>query len=305
MSEILAAVDCGTNSIRLLLSRYEGGKLTELDRRLFLTRLGEGVDATGEFSTPGLERTFAALDDFAEEIDAAGGTKIRVVATSAARDANNSEVFYAGVRARLGVNPEIIAGEEEARLSYLGAVRALPNLPAPVLVMDIGGGSTELVTGSGNEVYQAVSLDIGGVRVRERFFANEVPSKEEILAAREYVDDLITSSDIDFDEIYSFVGVGGTVTSLAALVQELPHYDRERVHEYVISQSDLRHLVGRLLSSTTEEILALPTMQAGRADVISAGGVIAREVSRVVGLPLTVCEADLLDGIVAELALGK
>jgi exopolyphosphatase/guanosine-5'-triphosphate,3'-diphosphate pyrophosphatase len=302
MADILAAVDCGTNSIRLLLVRSQDGKTRELDRRLSLTRLGQGVDATGEVHPDALRRTFAALDDFAAEIESYGSAQVRVVATSAARDARNSAEFHEGVRERLGVAPEIISGEAEARLSYLGAVKALKQLPSPVLVMDIGGGSTELGVGRGKELLEAISLDIGAVRIRERFFDADVPTKAEVLAAREYVDTLISESDLDFSEVYSFVGVGGTATSLAALVQELPQYDREKVHDFVMTQSDLRHLVRQLLSSTTEEIAALPAMEPGRADVISAGGLIAREVSRFVGLPMTVSEADLLDGLIAELA---
>ncbi|MDR1853073.1 MAG: Ppx/GppA family phosphatase [Propionibacteriaceae bacterium] len=302
MATNFAAIDCGTNTVRILLTKLKNGRVKELDRRLVITRLGQGVDATGKFNEEALERTFEALDSFAEEIEQVGGATTRVVATSAARDASNSQAFFEGVRERLGVDPEIIPGEEEAKLSFTGAVAALPQLDSPVLVMDIGGGSTELSLGDAKGgIEQVASLDMGSVRIRERFLASDPPTKPEIQAARAYIRELIDSSELDFSEVYTFVGVGGTVTTLSAINQGLTEYDREQVHDSIITPEELKALNARFLTTPISAINEIPTMEPGRADVITAGCLIAREISRVVGLPLRVSEADLLDGIIAGL----
>jgi len=300
--ELYAAVDCGTNSVRLLVCRRSGGRLIELDRRLHLTRLGQGVDATGRFHPDALARTLAAMADFGAELDELGVQHRRVVATSAARDAANSAEFFAGVRARLGVDAEVIPGEEEARLSYAGALSALPDVAQPVLVMDIGGGSTELVPGSDVGPTRAVSLDVGSVRLRERFLHSDPPVPAEIGAARDQVDALLDSCGIDFASVASWVGVGGTVTSLSALAQGLPSYDRARVHGSVLARADLAALTGRLLELPIAQVVTLPTMVPGRADVICAGALICATVARRVPAELFVSEADILDGIVLGLA---
>ncbi len=300
--ELYAAVDCGTNSVRLLVCRRSGGRLIELDRRLHLTRLGQGVDATGRFHPDALARTLAAMADFGAELDELGVRHRRVVATSAARDAANSAEFFAGVRARLGVDAEVIPGEEEARLSYAGALSALPDVAQPVLVMDIGGGSTELVPGSDVGPTRAVSLDVGSVRLRERFLHSDPPVPAEIGAARDQVDALLDSCGIDFASVASWVGVGGTVTSLSALAQGLPSYDRARVHGSVLARADLAALTGRLLELPIAQVVTLPTMVPGRADVICAGALICATVARRVPAELFVSESDILDGIVLGLA---
>ncbi len=303
MSEpLLAAVDCGTNSVRLLVCRLSDGRLVEVDRRLHLTRLGQGVDATGRFHPDALARTLAAMADFGAELDSLGVTRRRVVATSAARDAANSAEFFTGVRDRLGVEAEIIPGEEEARLSYAGAVSALPDLAQPVLVMDIGGGSTELVSGRDGQVGRAISLDIGSVRLRERFLHGDPPDAAQVDAATRHVDGLLDDSGIDFGAIASWVGVGGTVTSLSALAQGLPVYDRSLVHGSVLDRASLGRLTALLLAMPVAEVTGLPTMVPGRADVIGAGALICARVGARVGGRLTVSEADILDGIVNELA---
>jgi len=302
MSEpLLAAVDCGTNSVRLLVSRLVDGRLVEVDRRLHLTRLGQGVDATGRFHPEALARTLDAMADFGAEIDELGVSHRRVVATSAARDAANSAEFFDGARARLGVDAEIIPGEEEARLSYTGAVGALPDLAQPVLVMDIGGGSTELVLGSDGQVQHAISLDIGSVRVRERFLHNDPPTAEEVTAATAHIDALLDASGIDFATVATWVGVGGTVTSLSALAQELPTYDRARVHGSIVTHGELDELGQRLLVMPVAAVAQLPTMVPGRADVICCGALIARRVASHIAPELTVSEADILDGMVLGL----
>lgn len=303
MSEqLLAAVDCGTNSVRLLVSRLVDGRLVEVDRRLHLTRLGQGVDATGEFHPEALARTLDAMADFGAELDQLGVTHRRVVATSAARDAANSAEFFAGARARLGVEAEIIPGEEEARLSYAGAVGALPDLDQPVLVMDIGGGSTELVLGSDGVARHAVSLDIGSVRLRERFLHGDPPTREEIEAATTHIDGLLDDSGIDFGTVATWVGVGGTVTSLSALVQGLAVYDRDLVHRSVVSHEQLHELGLRLLAMPVADVTLLPTMVPGRADVICGGALISRRIASRLAPTLTVSEADILDGLVLDMA---
>ncbi|MGC3994255.1 MAG: Ppx/GppA phosphatase family protein [Propionicimonas sp.] len=303
MAELFAAVDCGTNSVRLLVSRREDGGLVELDRRLHLTRLGQGVDATGRFRPDALARTLDAMADFGAELDRLGvpAAHRRVVATSAARDAANSDEFFSGARLRLGVDAEVIPGEEEARLSFAGATSGLPGTAQPVLVMDIGGGSTELVLGSDGVPAHAVSLDVGAVRVRERFLPSDPPAPAEIGAARAHVDELLDGSGIAFDRVATWVGVGGTATSLSALALHLPAYDRARVHGSVLAHRDLDSLTAELLAMPVAEVAALPTMVPGRADVICAGALICAAVGDRVAADLVVSEADILDGIVLTL----
>ena len=301
MSGLFAAIDCGTNSVRLLVARVTpDGRLDEVDRRLHLTRLGQGVDATGRFAPAALERTMAAMADFGAQLDALGVTARRLVATSAARDAANSAEFFDGALARLGVPAEIISGEEEAWLSYTGALRAL-GLTGPALVMDIGGGSTELVAGSGDAIETAVSLPMGSVRLRERFLAGDPPLPAEVAAASGYVDDLLDGCGVDFSG-GTWVGVGGTATSLSALAQHLPVYDRALVHGSVLSPDAVRTLTTALLAMPVADVLALPTMVPGRADVICAGVLVCERIGRRVPGPLLVSEADILDGMVLSLA---
>jgi exopolyphosphatase / guanosine-5'-triphosphate,3'-diphosphate pyrophosphatase len=303
MSELLAAVDCGTNSVRLLICRVvSDGTVVEVDRRLHLTRLGQGVDATGAFHPDALARTLAAMGDFGDQLDALGVVRRRVIATSAARDAANSAEFFAGVRTRLGVEAEIISGAEEARLSYGGAVQALPALEQPVLVMDIGGGSTELVLGLDGVPQHSISLDVGSVRVRERFLHSDPPTDTEVAAASAHINQLLDDSGIDFAAVASWVGVGGTATSLSALVQGMSHYDRDAVHGSRLARDELFAFTAELLAIPVEQVAAYPTMMPQRADVICAGGLVCELVGKRFELPLIVSEADILDGLIAGLA---
>lgn len=303
MVDLVSAIDCGTNSVRLLIASVVEGRVEEVDRRLHITRLGQGVDATGQFAPEALGRTLDAMADFAEELDRLGVDARRVVATSAARDASNSAEFFDGVLAMIGVPVEIISGAEEARLSFAGAVTALPGLGEPVLVIDIGGGSTELARGGRGRLEQAVSLPMGSVRLRERFFgAAAVPGPAQVAAARQYVDDLVDASGLDLQGLACLVGVGGTVTSLSALSQQLATYDRLRVHGSVLPVDAVLGLARRLLGMSPAEIALLPTMVPGRADVISAGALVAARLVARLGLPLWVSESDLLDSIALELA---
>lgn len=303
MSERVAAIDCGTNSIRLLVAERFGDGFVEVDRRLTLTRLGQGVDATGEFHPDALARTLAAAADYAEVMAELGVGRRRFVATSAARDARNRDEFFAGVRRLMGVDAEIISGDEEARLSFAGAVSMLTDVASPVVVMDIGGGSTELVHGTAHDHDTAtgVSLDIGSVRVRERFLVSDPPTADEISAAESHIDALLLGCGIDLGSAATWIGVGGTATSLSAIIQGLDVYDRSRVHGSVIRRSDLDASTRRLLSLPVSQVLKIPTMEPGRADVICAGALICQRVGHLTGRDLLVSEADILDGIVADL----
>ena len=309
MSETVAAIDCGTNSIRLLLAGpgQDGQALTDVDRRTEIVRLGQGVDATGQFHPDALARTFARTEEYATEIRAAGvpPERIRFVATSAARDAGNREEFFAGVESRLSVRPEIISGDEEARLSFAGALSRVHPDAGPVLVVDIGGGSTELIVGSVDGVLDsAISLDVGSVRVTERFLKVGPPDPADLDRAARYVDDLLDGSGVDFAAIGTWIGVAGTATTLAGVHLQLAAYDREQVHGTTIPQQDLDDLLTLLSRMTVDQIKALPSMHPGRADVVTAGALIARRIGVRLNVPgMLVSESDILDGIALELLL--
>lgn len=303
MAERVAAIDCGTNSVRLLVGERAGEGFVEVDRRLVLTRLGQGVDATGQFHPDALARTLDAVAGYADVLAELRVDRRRFVATSAARDAHNRDEFFDGVRRLMGVDAEIISGEEEAWLSFAGAVSTLHDVESPVVVMDIGGGSTELVLGTAHDHESAigVSLDIGSVRVRERFLPSDPPTSDEIAAAQRYVDALLADCGIDLTTACTWIGVGGTVTSLSAIIQGLEVYDRSRVHNSVIRHADLNALTAKLLSLSVAQVLEVPTMVPGRADVICAGSLICQRVGLHTELDLRISEADILDGVVADL----
>jgi exopolyphosphatase/guanosine-5'-triphosphate,3'-diphosphate pyrophosphatase len=305
----VAAIDCGTNSIRLLIAEANGsGGLTELDRRLEIVRLGQGVDASGEFHPDALQRTFAVADQYAELIKKRDVpvAKVHFVATSAARDARNRDSFFAGIKQRLGVLPDVISGPTEAHLSFLGALSRVTPEGQPVLVMDIGGGSTELITGSAaGEIYRAISIDIGSVRVTERFLKQNPVADDDLARASEYVDDLLAGSGVEFASIGTWIGVGGTATTLAGVYLELEHYDREQVHGAVIPLPAVQALLHRLAKMTVEEIKAMPSMHPGRADVITGGALVeARTAARLNVADLIISESDILDGIALQLIHG-
>ncbi|MFC7622588.1 exopolyphosphatase [Microlunatus sp. GCM10028923] len=302
----VAAIDCGTNSIRLLIAEPgPDGRLAELERRTDIVRLGQGVDATGEFHPDALARTFAATEGYAQLIKDAGVPvdKIDFVATSAARDAGNREAFFAGIEERLGVRPEVISGDREAELSFTGAVSRLPDGPGPVLVMDIGGGSTELILGERDgTILAARSLDVGSVRLTERFLGAGPPDPDDLDRATEHVDRLIDTSGVDLGAARVWVGVAGTATTLAAVNLGLDVYDRSRVHGSIITVDELSGLLADLAAKTVEEIRAIPSMHPGRADVICGGTLVATRVARRVSADrMVVSEADILDGIALSL----
>jgi exopolyphosphatase/guanosine-5'-triphosphate,3'-diphosphate pyrophosphatase len=298
----VAAIDCGTNSIRLLIAEPDGsGGLKDLERRLEVVRLGQGVDATGEFHPDALTRTFAAVDDYAALIKKADVPieKVHFVATSATRDVKNRETFFAGIQQRLGVMPNVISGETEASLSFIGTLSRVTPAGEPVLVMDIGGGSTELITGSAaGDMDSAISLDIGSVRITERFLKQNPVGDDDLDLASTQIDDLLAGSGVDFASIGTWIGVAGTVTTLAGVYLELDHYDRERVHGAVIPLPAVQELLHRLAGMTVDEIRALPSMHPGRADVITGGALVAARVAaRLKVAHLIVSESDILDGI--------
>lgn len=292
----VAAIDCGTNTIKLLI-----GDLPDVAvREMRMVRLGEGVDATGRLAGAALERTFAAIDEYAALIAQHDVSRLRFCATSATRDADNAGVFVAGVRERLGVEPEVVSGDEEAALAFDGAVRNLRAAPAePVLVVDIGGGSTELVLGTLDEGPRAaVSLDIGSVRLHERHLRSDPPTPGEVESCVGDIDAQLDRAPVPLADAATVVGVAGTVTSVGAGVLGLAEYDRERVDQAELAVGDVRRLVDRLLAMPVAERLELPWLHPGRADVIGAGVLILDRVLRRTGAgSLVVSEADILDGI--------
>ena len=307
----VAAVDCGTNSIRLLVADVDpaAGTLVDLDRRMEVVRLGQGVDRTGRLADEALERTFAACRSYADDITRLGAQRVRFVATSATRDAANRAVFVDGVRSLLGVEPEVVSGEEEAALSFAGATRELlgpsaDGVAPPYLVVDIGGGSTELVLGSA-AVTGARSVDVGCVRMTERHLRSDPPTPAQVAAARRDV-------QAAFDEVArvlplrrarTLVGLAGSVTTVAGIALGLPAYDPAVIHHSRISAADVHEVTERLLAMTHEQRAAIPVMHPGRVDVIAAGALIlSLIVEKSDAAEVLVSEHDILDGIAWSLA---
>jgi exopolyphosphatase / guanosine-5'-triphosphate,3'-diphosphate pyrophosphatase len=300
----VAAIDCGTNSIRLLVADLppDGGPLVDVSRRMEIVRLGQGVDRTGRLAEEAIERTRVALAGYAKEISSLGASRVRMVATSATRDASNAADFRAMVRATLGVEPEVVTGDEEARLSFTGAVRGLPSgYPAPYLVVDIGGGSTEFVLGS-STVDKAISVDIGCVRMTERHLHSDPPAPAEIAAATRditaAVDHALATVDGDGRAAGTVLGLAGSVTTVAAIALGLPEYQPERIHHSRVSTVDVTRVTDELLGMAKHERLAMPVMHPGRADVIGAGALILRVILDRAGADAVIAsEHDILDGI--------
>lgn len=318
----VAAFDCGTNSLRLLVADISpDGTLAEVVRATRIVRLGQGVDATGEFAPEALERTFAVCEEYAAIVAEHAPAHLRFIATSATRDVRNREEFVDGVRERLGVEVDVITGDEEAALSFLGATHggvaaARVDAPAPYLVMDLGGGSTELVLGT-DAVEAALSMDIGSVRLTERFLDPEhtgaPPHAEAIAAARASVDEWYAKATavVPVGKARTLVGVAGTITTLTAGVLGLTEYDRTAIHGAHLPVDRILESVEALLGMTREERAALPYLHPGRVDVIAAGALIfGRLVERLWadveadGGSLTVIasETDILDGTALSLA---
>jgi exopolyphosphatase/guanosine-5'-triphosphate,3'-diphosphate pyrophosphatase len=299
----VAAVDCGTNSLRLLVADIDGGRLSDVVRKMEIVRLGQGVDRTGRFAPDALQRTFAALRVYADEVRSLGAERVRMVATSATRDASNRDVFLSEVKQVLGVDPEVVTGLAEAELSFLGATRELAE-SAPYLVVDIGGGSTEFIVGD-RHADAAISVDIGCVRLTERHLHSDPPTATEIEATVGDIDSALdhVRRSVPVDRARTLVGLAGSVTTVAGIALDLPAYDASRIHHSVIARADVDRVTSRLLAMTRSERAALPVMHPGRLDVIGAGALVLDRVMKVLDFQqVLVSEHDILDGIAFSLA---
>jgi exopolyphosphatase/guanosine-5'-triphosphate,3'-diphosphate pyrophosphatase len=307
----VAAIDCGTNSIRLLIAdidrRNGATKLTDVVREMRVVRLGQGVDATGELAPEALERTFAATADYAALIREYQAQKVRFVATSASRDARNRQVFVDGIRNLIGVEPEVITGHEEASLSFAGASSVLPiSAEDKVLVVDLGGGSTEFVLGDANGVIAAKSVDIGCVRLTERHLTSDPPTAGQIAAAEADVDAAIAEANLDvpLERSTAIVGVAGSITTITAHALKLPEYLPAAIHGAELSISAVQAAATDLLQMPRADRAELPYMHPGRVDVIGAGALVWRRILTRMGefsggriITATASEHDILDGI--------
>ncbi|WP_407552478.1 Ppx/GppA phosphatase family protein [Streptomyces sp. Pv4-95] len=305
----VAAIDCGTNSIRLLVADVDPatGELKDLDRRMQIVRLGQGVDRTGRLAPEALERTFAACREYAAVIKGLGAEQLRFVATSASRDAENRADFVRGVVDILGVEPEVITGDQEAEFSFNGATKELAgraDVEPPYLVVDIGGGSTEFVLGS-DSVRAARSVDVGCVRMTERHLLrdgeiSDPPSPGDIAAMKTDIAAALDRAEetVPLREATTLVGLAGSVTTVAAIALGLDHYDSEAIHHARIPLAKVREITGDLLTSTHAERAASPVMHPGRVDVIAAGALVLLSIMERVGAEeVVVSEHDILDGI--------
>ncbi|MEU2540394.1 Ppx/GppA phosphatase family protein [Streptomyces iakyrus] len=310
----VAAVDCGTNSIRLLVADADPatGELVDLDRRMTIVRLGQGVDRTGRLAPEALQRTFAACREYAGIIKEHGAERLRFVATSASRDAENRDEFVRGVLDILGVEPEVITGDQEAAFSFTGATKELAggdHLPKPYLVVDIGGGSTEFVVGD-DRVRAARSVDIGCVRMTERHLVrdgevSDPPTEEQIAAMRADIEAALDLAEqtVPLREARTLVGLAGSVTTVSAIAQELPAYDSQAIHHSRVSHDRVREITEWLLRSTHAERAAVPSMHPGRVDVIGAGALVLLSIMERIGAQeVVVSEHDILDGIAWSVA---
>jgi exopolyphosphatase/guanosine-5'-triphosphate,3'-diphosphate pyrophosphatase len=308
----VAGIDCGTNSIRLLVADTRPGddgapRLADVHREMRVVRLGQGVDATGMLAPEALERTFAAADDYAATVRDLGAERVRFVATSAMRDARNGDEFVAGIRARFGVEPEIVPGAEEAALSFAGAASVLPLAAGrPVLVVDLGGGSTEFVLGDAAGVRAARSIDMGCVRLTERHLRSDPPTAEQIAAAERDADAGIDEAlaDVPLAEATAVIGVAGSITTITAHALRLPAYQPDRIHGAELPLGQVADACTSLLGLTHAQRAELPYMHPGRVDVIGAGALVWRRIlGRLSALTdgristAVTSEHDILDGI--------
>lgn len=322
----VAGIDCGTNSIRMLVAdavtadgaatggaRADGAaarsvaRLEDVHREMRVVRLGQGVDATGMLAPEALERTFAAADDYAAIVRSLGADRVRFVATSAMRDAGNRDEFVSGIRERFGVDPEIVAGTEEAALSFEGAASVLGlEEGRPVLVVDLGGGSTEFVLGDARGVLAAASIDMGCVRLTERHLRSDPPTPEEIAVAERDVDAGINQAlaTVPLGEATALIGVAGSITTITAHALRLPAYQPEWIHAAELTIDQISDACADLLVLSRDERAALPYMHPGRVDVIGAGALVWRRVLERVGeltggaiTTAVTSEHDILDGI--------
>ena len=302
----VAALDCGTNSIRLLIAEENPGAstFTEISRKMSIVKLGEGVDRNKAFLPDAISRTLAALKIFSADIAEAKVEQVRFCATSATRDAQNRDEFLIPVAQILGITPEVISGEEEARLSFKGATQGLDKTSGPFLVVDIGGGSTEFVFGS-DYVDAARSVNIGCVRMSERHFKNDPPTKNDIEGARVDIKNEIAQAAevVPIKSAKTLVAVAGTATTVAAAALNLAKYDSDLIHLAKISAIETRRVSDWLLSLTRQERVDLGYMHPGRVDVIAAGSLVLSEIMKSTGASEFVAsESDILDGMAFSLA---
>jgi exopolyphosphatase/guanosine-5'-triphosphate,3'-diphosphate pyrophosphatase len=300
----VAAIDCGTNSIRLLIADINGDNFQELAREMEVVRLGQGVDATGAFDPEAIERTLTATRKYSEIIASKGVEKIRFCATSATRDASNRAIFIDGVREILGIEPEVIPGTEEAELSFIGATKVLPHATKPFLVVDIGGGSTEFVLG-GDTVEFAKSVNIGCVRMSERHFKKAPPTALSIQQAITDIDAAIAEAAyiVPIKESQTLIAVAGTATTVAAAALGLSEYDRQAIHLSRIPTHKVLEIAQMFQLMDRNEIAALGYMHPGRVDVIAAGSLVLARVMLATGASEFVAsETDILDGMAWSLS---
>lgn len=302
----VAGIDCGTNSTRLLVADDEGHTVVRLMR---ITRLGQGVDSAGRLAEDGIARTVAVLEEFRQVLDCHGVKQVRMTATSAARDASNRDEFFEAATAAVGATPELLGGEEEARLSFLGATSDLNPDDGPFLVADIGGGSTEFAVGTGappdGGPNGVLSADIGCVRLTEKFLHSDPPAPEELSQSfdvvRGHLED-VTRVIPSVAEVRRFVGLAGTVTTMAAVELGLATYDRDRIHHFVLTRAAAEDVFRTLATENRRQRVHNPGLEAGRADVIVGGAVIVVAIMRYFELQeCLVSEADILDGLVLSL----
>ncbi len=314
----VAAIDCGTNSIRLLVADVTTGSdgvpaLRDVHRETRIVRLGQGVDASGELAPEALERTRAALTDYTAVLRRKGTERVRMVATSATRDARNREDFFGMVRTTLGAEAEVISGDEEAQLAFTGAVGDLDPDDGPFVVVDTGGGSTELVVGTLTDgvatVQAARSVDIGSVRITERCLHGDPPSSDEVAQARELATRILDDAfaAVPVESVRTWVGVAGTITTLSAVAQGLTEYDPDAVHLSRLPREELHRVTEELLGMSREERASHGSIHPGRIDVIGGGAlivdVLAAELHARAGVTeLVISEHDILDGIARSIA---
>jgi exopolyphosphatase / guanosine-5'-triphosphate,3'-diphosphate pyrophosphatase len=301
----LAAIDCGTNSTRLLISEGTGGPRHPLDRRMTITRLGHGVAASGRLDPEAIERTVAALERYKASMDAHSVDAVRVTATSAARDAVNADDFFRAAEVVLGVRPELLSGADEGQLSFAGATAELDLAEGPFLVVDIGGGSTECMVG-GERVEEMRSFDLGCVRTTEAHFESDPPAPEElsnaIAEASDWFEDLRRQVPA-VDQARQVVGLAGTITTVAAVEIGLLEWDREAIHHFRLSRAAAEDVFRTLATETLADRVHNPGLEPARADVIVGGCCILVALLRTLGIDeVLVSEADILDGLVASLA---
>jgi exopolyphosphatase/guanosine-5'-triphosphate,3'-diphosphate pyrophosphatase len=293
----VAAVDCGTNSTRLLVS--DGRQ--SFERLMRITRLGQGVDEHGRLAPEAIERTVAVLREYREVIDRLGATSVRATATSAARDAANREDFFVAAEAALGVRPELLPGDEEGRLAFSGAVRELDPDDGPFLVVDIGGGSTEFIVGT-TEAEGVATTDMGCVRITEKFLDSDPPAPEELANAIGVVRDILDDVEREVPAVRDarrMVGLAGTVSTMAAVEIGLPVYDRDRIHHFVLTHDAAEDVFRTLATEPRARRIFNPGLEEARADVIVGGAVILVTIMRTWGISeCLVSEADILDGLV-------